>query len=181
MQDNDATIEAQAQRMPVTLKRKIDHQQQQPDADAVQFERIVFNLNKVKYNMCRERIEIIDQMIGSLRKRTQSARAYLSIRLLQQKRFIEIEEMRRLSSNNFEKSDDDKKACFKWSCEPSSSSSSSSSNNSSNNSIISSSSTTSPSSTDLINSGRRRIIDDNQTIIHVDSTESSIDHPNSKP
>ena len=177
MQDNDATIEAQAQRMPVSLKRKIDHhQQQQPAvANAVQFERIVFNLNKVKYNMCRERIDIIDQMIWSLRKRAQSARAYLSIRLLQQKRFIEIEEMRRLSSNNFEKSDDDKKSCFKWSCEPLSSISSS------DNSCISSSSTTSPSSTDLTNSGRRRIIDDNQTIIHVDSIESSIDHLNSKP
>ena len=115
MQDNDATIEVvQAHRIPVSLKRKIDHQQPR--------RRIVFNLNKVNYNLCRERIDIIDQMIWSLKKRGQSAKSYLSIRLLQQKRFIEIEEMRRLFSNNFEKSDDDKKACFKWSCEPSSSS-----------------------------------------------------------
>jgi len=120
MQDDNATMEVvQAHRIPVSLKRKIDHQQ-----PIVQFERrrIMLNLNKVKYNLCRERIDIIDQTIWSLRKRGQSAKAYLSIRLLQQKRFIEIEEMRRLSSNNFEKSDDDKKACFKWSCEPSSSS-----------------------------------------------------------
>jgi len=115
MQDDNATMEVvQAHRIPVSLKRKIDHQQPR--------RRIVFNLNKLNYNLCRERIEIIDQMIWSLKKRGQSAKAYLSIRLLQQKRFIEIEEMRRLSSNDFEKSDDDKKACFKWSCEPSSSS-----------------------------------------------------------
>lgn len=125
MIDNDATMEElRAHRIPISLKRKIDHQQ-----PSVQIEgrRIVFNLNKVKYNLCRERIDIIDQTIWSLKKRGQSSKAYLSIRLLQQKRFIEIEEMRRLSSNNFEKSDDDKKACFKWSCEPSSSSNSSSS------------------------------------------------------
>jgi hypothetical protein len=157
MQDNNAAMEIiQAHRIPVSLKRKIDHQQ-----PSVQFERrrIVFNLNKIKYNLCRERIDIIDQTIWSLRKRGQSAKAYLSIRLLQQKRFIEIEEMRKLSSNNFEKSDDDKKACFKWSCEPSSSS---------NRSITTT--TTSTGSIDYI---------DHPTN-NVDPIESIIDHPNSE-
>lgn len=117
MQLNDDTVFIRSS-VAVSLKRKIHFEPQQLQ----QQQHVVMNLNVIKYNLCHERIIIIDQLISSLKLRkgdaaAANARSILSIELLRQKRRREEEEMKRLSSNNFQQTDDDKKCSsnLKWS------------------------------------------------------------------